>query len=387
MTSVADSIKISKIIEPIQMLRFSAAAIVAVVVYFLYEQHAQYLEALNTAYYEIGVFVAFTLFLVVLLEKVFKTEVGDLLHKYPKLQVPLGAVLGATPGCGGAIVAVTQFIRGNMSFGSLVAALSATMGDAMFLLISAEPLTGIAVMFIAFIAGILTGYAVDLIHDQNFLRPENTNSIVCASGLNTPLVSKTEPITNYIWLFLVLFGMFIGIPSVVMDYDMANAVNLPNWVITLLMMTFVFFSFSSWIVKGEDHDNNCNESSRSHLTNLVAGTSFVVSWVVIALIGYEMIMHLSGFDTQRILSQAGPYIILLAILIGFIPGCGPQIVVTSMYIAGNIPLSAQIGNAIANDGDALFPALAIAPKASIIATGYSAIPALLFAYAAYLIGY
>ena len=54
-----------------------------------------------------------------------------------------------------------------------------------------------------------------------------------------------------------------------------------------------------------------------------------------------------------------------------------------MYVGGHIPISAQIGNSISNDGDALFPAIAIAPKAAIIATLYSAIPAVIVAYAYY----
>ena len=45
-----------------------------------------------------------------------------------------------------------------------------------------------------------------------------------------------------------------------------------------------------------------------------------------------------------------------------------------------IPLSAQIGNALSNDGDALFPAIAIAPKVAIVATLYSAVPAFILAY-------
>ena len=65
---------------------------------------------------------------------------------------------------------------------------------------------------------------------------------------------------------------------------------------------------------------------------------------------------------------------------GFLPGCGPQIVVTTFYINGSIPLSAEIGNAISNDGDALFPAIALAPKAAVIATLYSAVPAMIVAY-------
>jgi hypothetical protein len=43
-----------------------------------------------------------------------------------------------------------------------------------------------------------------------------------------------------------------------------------------------------------------------------------------------------------------------------------------MYVSGQIPMSAQLGNSISNDGDALFPAIAISAKAAIVATLYSA---------------
>jgi hypothetical protein len=59
-------------------------------------------------------------------------------------------------------------------------------------------------------------------------------------------------------------------------------------------------------------------------------------------------------------------------------------VVTSLYITGAMPLSGQLANAISNDGDALFPALAIAPKAAAVATLYSGIPALIVGYATYM---
>ena len=54
--------------------------------------------------------------------------------------------------------------------------------------------------------------------------------------------------------------------------------------------------------------------------------------------------------------------------------------VATFYLNGYIPLSAELGNAISNDGDALFPAIALAPKAAIIATIYSAVPAIIVAY-------
>ena len=59
--------------------------------------------------------------------------------------------------------------------------------------------------------------------------------------------------------------------------------------------------------------------------------------------------------------------------------------VTTLYLTNSLPLSAQLGNAISNDGDALFPALALALKAALLATLYSALPALLVAYGYFLL--
>ena len=70
----------------------------------------------------------------------------------------------------------------------------------------------------------------------------------------------------------------------------------------------------------------------------------------------------------------------IAVLVGFVPGCGPQIVVTTLYLSGALPFSALIANAISTDGDALFPAIALAPRAAIAATLYSALPAVLIGY-------
>ena len=95
---------------------------------------------------------------------------------------------------------------------------------------------------------------------------------------------------------------------------------------------------------------------------------------------FELSVYMFGLDLKNIFTGVALYTPLMAILIGFLPGCGPQVLVTTMYLSGMIPLSAQIGNAISNDGDALFPAIAIAPRVAIVATLYSAVPALLISY-------
>jgi hypothetical protein len=77
----------------------------------------------------------------------------------------------------------------------------------------------------------------------------------------------------------------------------------------------------------------------------------------------------------------------VGVAVGLLPGCGPQIVVTALYLNGLVPFSALLGNALSNDGDALFPAIAMAPRAAALATAYSAAPAVALAYGAYALGY
>jgi hypothetical protein len=98
---------------------------------------------------------------------------------------------------------------------------------------------------------------------------------------------------------------------------------------------------------------------------------------------YDYAAAYAGLDLESAFRSVGFLLPLIAVLVGFIPGCGPQVLVATLYINGVIPFAALIGNAISNDGDALFPAIALNPRAAAVATGYSTIPALIVAYGFY----
>ena len=121
-------------------------------------------QVLIDAYLQVSVFVGFTLFVFIGLDALTKFNIAYILEKTKKIHVVMASLLGAIPGCGGAIVVVTQYIQGRISFGSFVAVLTATMGDAAFLLLAAEPKTGLLIFTIAVLIGIITGYVVDFCH-------------------------------------------------------------------------------------------------------------------------------------------------------------------------------------------------------------------------------
>ena len=113
------------------------------------------------AYVQVSAFVAATLLLFYGAERVFRFDIGSALKKSKGFQVPMAALLGTTPGCGGAVVVVAAYSSGNVSFGAVVATLTATMGDAAFLLIATRPDAALVVLPLSFVVGILSGWLVD----------------------------------------------------------------------------------------------------------------------------------------------------------------------------------------------------------------------------------
>ena len=91
------------------------------------------ISAISDAYIQVTSFVAATLFLFYTIERVFKFNLSKKLSESGNLQVFFAALLGALPGCGGAIIVITRYVSGSLSFGSVLATLTATMGDAAFL--------------------------------------------------------------------------------------------------------------------------------------------------------------------------------------------------------------------------------------------------------------
>lgn len=350
-------------------------------------------STLSDAYLAVSVFVALSLLLIYSAQHYLGADLIGYLNSNRKLQVPVAALLGMLPGCGGAIIVVTQFVHGRVGFAALVAVLISTMGDASFLLLAREPQTALLVLVVSLAAGVLFGYLIQYLHGEDFLRPDSSpdeHQVTVSCSLNQGVVPAS---LSWVWRLLLLPGLILGVLAafqiepdslfgVWSSYHPATWLGFCGAVVSLL----VWFSQPanySWAVAHADMEHNPHR-----LVDMVASeTSFVTAWVIAGFLCFELLVYFTGFDMQSLFSNLGYLMILLAVAVGFIPGCGPQIIMTTLYLQGIVPLSAQLANAIGNDGDALFPALALAPKASLYATIYSAIPALLVGYAAFGLGY
>ena len=339
--------------------------------------------SIRDAYVGVSVWVGLTLTVFYSLEKYLKLDFEAYLKDKQKYQVSISALLGALPGCGGALIITTQYSKGNITLGALVATLTSTMGDAAFLLIASTPKEALIIMLISIVVGSLTGYIVDMFSAPKWILNDKKSKKNIKNKIKNINASFWKSIDS-LWLFLFLPGIFLGI---------ANAIDVnPNLWFSFLYSNFaddlaliagilsiaIFFSSPS--------ENNPMDMTKQTLGNkrrIVAETSFITTWACLGFLMYDLTIYLTGWDLKILFQTIAPVVPLIAILIGWLPGCGPQIVVATLYINGTIPFSALAGNAISNDGDALFPTLAISPRAAILATAYSSIPALIVAYSIY----
>lgn len=140
-----------------------------------------------------------------------------LYHSSRSHQVFFAALLGALPGCGGAIVVTTQFISGRVGFGAIVAVLTSTMGDAAFLLLAAEPVTGFGVIALGIVVGAISGWVVNAFHADDFLRPKQKEDVPQAqccnshSDTHTPVEQRAINLQGAFWKWLLIPASIIAV--------------------------------------------------------------------------------------------------------------------------------------------------------------------------------
>ncbi|SYZ81535.1 membrane protein [Vibrio paracholerae] len=348
-------------------------------------------ETLADSFWAVSTYVAFTLAIYHWVSRWLDGAhaLVSAYHRSRNLQVVIAALLGALPGCGGAIVVTTQFVSGKVGFGALVAVLTATMGDAAFLLLASQPVTGLYVIGIGVVTGCITGLVINALHRDDFMRPALTG---LSNKLRTSCCSATSAVSfkainlqGLFWKYLLLPASLVAFASS-FQIDINQVLSLPEMSIEWIGALLAVSSMLLWALTQEieDYQSTVSEDDKirtSHpMQKAAQDTNFVSAWVIIAFLAFELTLHFTGFEIGANWGNWGVWMPALGIMIGLLPGCGPQILVTSLYLSGALPFSAQLSNAISNDGDALFPAIALAPKAALMATLYSSIPAAIVGY-------
>ena len=250
-------------------------------------------NTLSDAFWAVSSYVAFTLAVYHYLSGFFSQE-NKLVNLYQSSrnhQVLFAALLGALPGCGGAIIVTTQFVSGRVGFGAIVAVLTSTMGDAAFLLLASKPDIGFAVIGLGVMVGCISGWVVNEIHADDFLRPQAEQVIGRVSQCQTPTKGFEQRAINsqgVFWKWLLLPATVIALLGS-FQVDINQLLGWPEMTIEWLGAALIITSTLLWSLTKEikDYESTVAEDTKqvsSHpIQKAAQDTNFVTAWVIIAL--------------------------------------------------------------------------------------------------------
>ncbi|MFC4448260.1 putative manganese transporter [Halorussus aquaticus] len=391
-----------------------------------------FVASVRDGYVQVSAFVALTVLLFGLAQYRTGGALVERLGESERAQPLAGAAMGLTPGCGGAIVMMPLYVRGTVSFGTVVATLVATAGDSAFVILALAPKAAVYAYGLAFGAAVVTGYVIDRFgvgvgrvdaavrridrtatdggaatpakvatgpHDYADGNRAASDADGCSPrdhspARESPLLTPLSHAAHAVWwlaavaaLGLGVTYLFAGAPEVPLEVGLSFAGLFTVVGVTGTVLSFyLYFVGRSYL--GDGAVGRARESFGGIYDALVHAameTSFVTVWVLAAYLLYEYGVLALGVDVGALAAAAGLLAPVAGALVGLIPGCGPQIVLAGVYAEGAIPFSALTANAISQDGDALFPLLAVDRTAAVVASIYTTIPALVVGIALHLL--
>tara|TARA_B100001115_G_scaffold167299_1_gene146194 strand:+ start:1171 stop:2376 length:1206 start_codon:yes stop_codon:yes gene_type:complete len=376
--------------------------------------------SMRDAFLAVTVFVAAMVFLFSWLQYATAGKFVDAIRANKKWQPVIGALMGITPGCGGAIVMMPMYARGYVTYGTVIATLIATIGDAAFVLIGAALTDSsfiapvVAVHVISFSVGIFWGYLIDFqsitpqqplgkygptfedtmpLQDEVEETPEDRQAVFDdlgreeEGGLGYFLLHRGYTLWWMVTAIGLIFAVLLLVWSAQDGYELELSYNpltldgFITWVGLLgtSLSVVLYISQRNWIT--DDTEASIGDklySMRETMIHSASETAFVTFWVMAAYLIFEFTLLFSGVGEDQLAKYGdGIIAVTVAALIGLVPGCGPQIIAVAAYTKDIISFPALAANAISQDGDALFPLLVRHRAASLWATVHTTIPAFL----------
>ncbi|MBT9135805.1 MAG: hypothetical protein DDT34_00870 [Firmicutes bacterium] len=390
------------------------------------------LESMAGAFIDVGAFVGVVL---LLFGYINYRQAGALLggiEKSKGWQPVLGALLGLIPGCGGSILIMPLFIKGTVTYGAVIATLIATTGDSAFVMIATMPRQFLIISAIIFALAVVVGTLVDKTplgarllasYQASKQQKKEIARLHKLEGKHTfaPHLGHAEGdevdialhhrsaghqasgtlayrLTHQGYIFylgLLAVGLVLAVLGAA-QFDVDSFLP-PNFVLTIgvvgALLSMILFVASKKFLAKETHEEVEIKvaSLKETIIHAAQETAFVVSWVFVGFLVYELTVLLLGRGDyasgealiETFLMATGLVAVLVGGLIGLIPGCGPQIIFVTLYSRGLLPFAALLTNSISQDGDAMFPLLALHKRSALMASVITTLLALAVGFLVY----
>jgi hypothetical protein len=283
------------------------------------------------------------------------------IHSSRWRQYLLAAMLGAIPGCLGAFVVVTLFTHRKLSLGALVAAMIATSGDEIFVMLALFPTTALLMTLGLAALGVLSGWLTDTWLPSKLLPTVDADCCglevheaeECRCFPTEKILAQWRDLSPYRATLMASFGLVIF--TIITGYLGPAAWGWKRITLLLLMAIGLFI-----VSTVPDH------FLEKHLWRHVAQHHVprVFLWTLGALAVLAGLIH---FVDLRAFVAANPSLVLVtAALVGVLPESGPHLAFVTMFADKIVPLSTLVASSIVQDGHGMLPLLSTSKRAFIV---------------------
>jgi len=329
----------------------------------------------------ITVFVFVMMLLVDYINVMTRGRLSTMLKGGFRRQYTVSSFLGATPGCLGAFINVSFYVRGLLSFGAIVGGMIATSGDGAFVMLTLFPKTAFLLFGLLFLLGIIFGWLTDRLAPLLKIAP-------CQECRLAPLHLDDEACRCFapsLWLkfphILLSRFLLLGLMASFLIAIGFGFLGPAEWGWEKISL-FLLLPISMFIIATVP-EHYLKEHVMSHIVKEHIWRVFL--WALLAL----LIIHfgLEHWNLSQFVQSHMVGVLLISALVGLIPESGPHLIFITMFAQGLVPFSVLLTSSFVQDGHGMLPLLSYSVKDSVRIKLFNFIFGLLIGGIIYLIGF
>lgn len=392
------------------------------------------IDSTDTTIVDIMAWVALSLILFEMINIFTKDKFYSSIEHAKKAQPLLGALLGSTPGCSGPIIVTNLYNKNKVTFGTLCASFIATFGDASFVYLANDWLFFMQLLVASFVVGVVMGYLLDFTpwgkRLQQWLKKGEKGKkeqTIIEKEIKDVAPEYFLIIDRYIMpliFFTLILFIFPETIYLVSGHVDSNGIIVPDlwgegfekyieivkWTVISMVIIFIFYYFfrkyyfkrysdfrlrenqtkerdsgrgQVCVISKHKYRSLKNEMYDVYYDSFV-DSMFIMIWVFVGVFIFTFLYD-PFKDTWNsfFMLGGGSISVLIGVIIGMIPGCGPQIAFANIFFQSNgaISKSAVVANSINQDGDAEFPLMTTNQKTFYVMALLNSVPALIVGFA------
>lgn len=301
-------------------------------------------------------------------------------------QIIVAAIMGIIPGCLGTFIVVSLYSKKIFNFPALVTAMIASSGDETFVMFSEIPKQVPLIIPILFVIALSIGFLLNIFMKyENFMKIDEKKRQKNHKSEQYIRFNKKKWATEMKKISFQRAAIIITL-SLVLIFLIAGKIGPEEWTETKIIMIIigiVALFIATTVPNNFLVEHLWKHTIKEHLPKIFLWTFAALLFIEIAL----PLFNISQENFEPIAQKYHFLILIVALLVGFIPESGPNLVFVFLFASGFIPLSILIANSIVQDGHGGLPLLAESPKTFIFSKMINIAVGLIFGVTAYFLGF